>query len=308
MHFSAQRAAICYRRFASDGIALAEAQCATAGRFGLDVITACSDAFRISADLGGDIVFEENSPPHLARPLVQNRSDFQALRRPDVTKKGSRMADRALAVEEMYKSVGNERAVMGWVDMPFAEACSLCGVSEFMMMMYDEPALARDILKFLTEIVIDFALAQMAAGTRLIGAGDAAASLISPGLYREFALPYEQAVFAAVHANGGLAKLHICGNTTALVEDMINSGADLFNMDHGVDFVLAAEKYGAAGKAFKGNLNPVLLLDFTPGQCREACNDLIRQAGNRKYVLSAGCEIPANVSDEVFAAFCEAGK
>ena len=123
------------------------------------------------------------------------------------------MYDRIKGVEEMNRAVGTECMVLGWVDMPFAEACSACGVSNFLMMLYDEPELAHKILNFLTDIVIEFAIAQIEAGAEMIGAGDAAASLISPQLYREFGLPYEQRVCEAIHKSGGLVKLHICGNT-----------------------------------------------------------------------------------------------
>ena len=66
--------------------------------------------------------------------------------------------------------------MVGWVDMPFAEACSLCGVTEFMTMLFDNPSLAHRILDFLTDCVIDFSLAQLEVGAPMIGAGDAAAS------------------------------------------------------------------------------------------------------------------------------------
>ena len=46
--------------------------------------------------------------------------------------------------------------------------------------------------------------------------------------YRKFALPYEQRVCSAIHRAGSLMKLHICGNTNALLVDMLTSGADLF--------------------------------------------------------------------------------
>ena len=51
--------------------------------------------------------------------------------------------------------------MLGWVDMPFAEACSLCGVQAFMMMIVDAPEAAHRLLAHLTKIVIDFALAQV---------------------------------------------------------------------------------------------------------------------------------------------------
>jgi MtaA/CmuA family methyltransferase len=191
--------------------------------------------------------------------------------------------------------------------MPFAEACSICGVSEFMIMIMDEPVLAHKLLCFITDVVIDFAVAQIEAGAPMVGAGDAAASLISPDLYREFALPYEKRVCEAVHRAGGLVKLHICGNTGRLMNSMVQSGADLFNVDHMVDLLNAAGVYGAAGKCFKGNLDPVgSLLQASPELCKERAVKCIKTANGTRFMLSPGCEIPAAVTDEVFEAFCAA--
>ncbi len=233
--------------------------------------------------------------------------DLLRLPRPDPSSAGSRMADRVAAVAEMHRAAGQECLVVGWVDMPFAEACSICGVSEFLLMLVLEPALAHRILRFLTGLVIEFALAQVEAGAPMIGAGDAAASLISPAMYGEFALPYEQQVASAVHNVGGLVKLHICGNTSLLLEAMVESGCDLFNVDHMVDFQRARDVYRAAGKCYKGNLNPVTdLLQATPDHCRQRALERLRLARATPFMLSAGCEIPAGVADDVFRAFCQA--
>jgi MtaA/CmuA family methyltransferase len=307
MSFAAKRYGVSYRQFASDGHILAEAQLKTRELFGIDAITACSDAFRLSADLGGDIFFPENKPPYLKRPLVKNEGDLRRLKRPDVRNPKGRMADRVMSAGEMARAAGSECMVLGWVDMPFAEACSMCGVTEFQMMLYDDPALAHRILEFLTDIVIEFAAAQIEAGAPMVGAGDAVASLISPELYREFALPCEQRVCEAVHGAGGLVKLHICGNTTSLLKDMVLSGADLFNVDHLVDFALAAEVYGEANRAFKGNIDPVAdMLQADEAECRKKTRQCMEQARGLRYMLSAGCEVPAEVTDEVFSAFCAA--
>lgn len=309
MSFSSRRYGVTYREFASNGHVLAESQLKMRETFGLDAITACSDAFRVSADLGGEIVFPEETPPHLMRPLVQTKGDLAGLRRPDVMNPSGRMADRIMAAGEMARAAGNKCMVLGWVDMPFAEACSLCGVSEFMMMLYDEPELAHMILDFLTELVIDFAIAQIEAGVPMVGAGDAAASLISPRLYQEFALPYEQRVCEAVHYAGGLVKLHICGNTSSLMVNMVQSGADLYNVDHLVKFTAAAEVYSKAHKAFKGNIDPVADMLFAmPEECAAKAKQCIEAAKGLQYMLSPGCEVPVDVSDDVFRAFCMASQ
>ena len=171
MFFAQSRYGISYRQFATDGRVLAEAQLNIRERFPVDALTACSDAFRVAADLGAEMVYPEDRTPYAASPLVRSASDLSRLRRPDPLQEGSRMADRTLGVQCMVEAVGQECLVLGWVDMPFAEACSLCGVSEFMLMLHDDPALAHAILRFLSDIVVDFSLSQLQAGAPMIGAG-----------------------------------------------------------------------------------------------------------------------------------------
>jgi MtaA/CmuA family methyltransferase len=309
MFLAVDRAGLTYRQFATDGRALAQAQLLMQERFDLDAITACSDAFRLSADLGAEMAYPEDKPPYARKPLIAATSDLARLGRPDPTASGSRMGDRVQAVAEMARAVGGQVAVLGWIDMPFAEACSVCGVADFMVLMKDDPAAAHRVLRFLTAAVIDFALAQVEAGADMIGAGDAATSLISPAMYAEFALPYEQQVCAAVHGAGGLVKLHICGQTTHLLDKMVLSGADLFNVDHLVPLVKARDVYAAHGKCYKGNLDPVAhIMQASADACRRRAYDCMEIASGTRYMLSAGCEIPAETPDEVFRAFCDAPK
>jgi MtaA/CmuA family methyltransferase len=307
MFFAQKRLGVTYREFATDGEVTAEAQLAMAARFDIDAITACTDAFRLAADLGAQMVFPEDKPPFAAAPIIRSSADLARLPKPNPTARGSRMGDRCLACGEMARHTNGETLVLGWVDMPFAEACSLCGLSEFMVMLYDSPTLAHRVLEFLTSRVIDFALAQAATGIDGVGAGDAAASLVSPEHYREFAQPYERRVVEAVHGAGKLLKLHICGNTSALLDDMAAVGADLYNVDHLVDLAAARQAYGDRGLCYKGNLDPVAdMLQATPQRCLERCRQCLNTARGSRYMLSPGCEIPADTHDEVFEVFCDA--
>lgn len=56
MFFASDRVGITYRQFVTNGSAMADAQLKVQEQFGIDAITACSDAFRVSADLGGEIL------------------------------------------------------------------------------------------------------------------------------------------------------------------------------------------------------------------------------------------------------------
>ena len=64
-------------------------------------------------------------------------------------------------------------------------------------------------------------------GADIIGVSDDLATQISPELYRRFGLTYEQRIFQAIHEVGALGRLHIRGDTTQLLPDMLESGADM---------------------------------------------------------------------------------
>lgn len=307
MFFPADRAGISYRQYATDAAALTEAQINLFEKYGVDALTVSTDPYRISADIGAPMAYPEDRVPYVVYPFLRSREDFMAIKRPDPFKKGSRMHDRIRAVELLAKAVGDKALLLGWVEMPFAEACDWFGLSEFMMMLYDDPELAHAVLDFITEIEIDFALAQLDAGAPMIGCGDAAASLLSADLYNTFALPYERRVTEAVRRAGGMTKLHICGNSAHILDDLVTCGADLFNIDHMVDFDRACEAFGKAGKAFKGNLDPVeRIMQATPEAAEAAAMACLERARGLSYMLSAGCEIPAATPDEVYFAFARA--
>ena len=88
---------------------------------------------------------------------------------------------------------------------------------------------------------------------------------------------------------------------------MLQADADLYNVDHVVPFQHAFEVYGSAHKCFKGNLDPVSdMMTATPDQCRVRAHECLEQARGLRYMLSPGCEIPADTPDEVMHAFCDA--
>jgi MtaA/CmuA family methyltransferase len=304
MFFAADRAGLNFREYATCPAALAEAQLLQYERYRVDAVTVCSDAFRISADLGAQMVFPENQTPFAARPLIGDPADLGRLKAPDPMRPGSRMRQRIESVEILARSVGKEALVCGWVEMPFAEVCDWFGVQELMFLMMDEPGLVHQALEMIVEMEIEFARCQLEAGADIIGCGDSAASLISAAHFREFALPYEQRVTEGIRAAGGLSKLHICGNTTHSLPLLARCGADMVNIDAQVDFDLAVRVFGDAGMSFKGNADPVRdLMNATPDQARAKGEELVRKARGLPFMLSAGCEIPAATKDETMMAF-----
>jgi MtaA/CmuA family methyltransferase len=207
------------------------------------------------------------------------------------------MSDRLAAVSRFREQVEDTVPVMGWVEGALAEAADLRGVAALLTDLYDRPEWVRDLLELCCEQAILFARAQVNAGAHIIGLGDAIASQVAPKMYRQYALPYEQRIFAAVHEMGALARLHICGNTNRILTDMVESGADIIDIDWMVDMRRAAEVFDGRA-AVCGNFDPVsVMLRGTPADVRAATIACMEAGGPRAFSM-AGCEIPDETPHE----------
>jgi MtaA/CmuA family methyltransferase len=269
---------------------LGEANLAVLSDFDLDIVQVISDPYREAADFGARIEFPEDNLPLCKAPLVQDRADIARLRVPDPLA-GGRMTDRVEGIRYLRERVGGEVPVMGWVEGGLAEAADLRGVSTVLLDLYDDPAWTKDLLEICVEAEIAFARAQVAAGADIIGMGDAIASQVSAAMYREFALPYERRIFAAVKEMGALCRLHICGDITHILPDVLESGADIVDVDWMVDFGYAAEVCGDRAVVC-GNYDPVsVMLQGKPARVRQAVFDCLEMGGDRCLIM-AGCEVP----------------
>lgn len=275
---------------------LCEANFAVQEAFDLDVLQAISDPYREAADAGMKVTFPEDGLLLAAEPLLKEPGDLPNLRYPK-PEDGRRMTDRLNAVRLFKERAGGQVPVMGWVEGALAEAADIRGVSRTMTDLIDRPEWVREVLEICVETEIAFAIAQIEAGADIIGLGDAIASQISPRAYREFALPYEQRIFAAIREHGAIPRLHICGNTNRILADMAQSGAEIIDLDWMVDMAKAAELFGDRA-APCGQHDPVaVMLNGTPETVAAAVEAELR-AGGPRCISMAGCEIPDGTPNE----------
>lgn len=285
---------------------LCEANLAALQDFQLDIVQAISDPYREAADTGLEVEFPADDLPLSKQPLILEPGDLVKVSFP-VKEFGPRMTDRLKGISAMRAAVGDEVPVMGWVEGALAEACDLRGINHVMMDLIERPEWLKELLERCVEVEVAFARAQIDAGAHMIGLGDAVASQISSRMYREFALPYEQRIFSAVRAMGGIPRLHICGDTTHLLRDMPLTGAQIIDVDTMVDLHLAAEML--KDTVVCGNLDPVaVFLQGTAAQVKQGVRENAAAAGTR-WISAGGCEIPDDTPDEnIFAqnhALCE---
>jgi uroporphyrinogen decarboxylase len=201
------------------------------------------------------------------------------------------MIARIDEIKNYQKLVGDSQFICGWIEGPLAEYCDLRDVSAACLDFYEHPVELKRALDIVTEGAMDFLEAQVRAGAHCIGIGDAVCSLISPELYLEYVFPLEKALVDRAHQLGSKVKLHICGNTTAILPDMIRTGANIIDIDHLVEKMEDFIPLLSANQVVSGNSDPVSVIqDGTHEQLAASVKSCFHLTAG-KGIVSAGCEI-----------------
>jgi MtaA/CmuA family methyltransferase len=292
MAFAAHYIGSTYDRLVQDHRVLVEGNLRACDDFHIDLVSVISDPLREASAFGAQVIFPYDRGPQCPQLFLQDYSDWAKLKPWDPWEK-ERTRDRLQGVQLYRAKVGGHYPICGWIDGAAAVAAMLRGVSNFLEGILLEPQATRDLLAITGQAARRFALAQVEAGADIIGLGDAVASLMRPEAYRAFVLPHEQEIIRAVHAAGAKVKLHICGNTSRHLTDMVESGADIIDIDWMVDFGAAVRVFHGRACA-NGNFDPVaVLLQGTPAEVTRAARACLAVSDERT-MISAGCEVPVN--------------
>ena len=298
MMFAADYAGISYGDYVTDHRLLVASQLKTAEDYGFDHVSCNSYPAREAADLGAAVTFYESQPPAIQEndALLADKSRRSSLEliRPE---EGKRMYDRICAAALFKEKAGDDFLIEGWVEGPCAEGADLRGINALMMDFFEDPSFVEELFEFTLALGIEFARAQLEAGADIIGVGDAAASLVGPQLYESVVLPYEKRLVDGIHALGGRVRLHICGNTSALVSGMATLGCDIVDLDW-MSPLAAARSAMGDDQVLSGNGDPVSV--FCNGSREEViqCLHSCIADGAPRYILAAGCELVRDMPHE----------
>jgi len=208
------------------------------------------------------------------------------------------------AVRLLSAAVGDRLAIRGTGTGPFSIAAYLFGMQRFLTLLAeiemgeaapDDERRVHQLLTMAADASTAFLKAQIDAGAHVLHLGDSLAStdVISPTMYRRFALPYHQQIFAEVNGRGAFTLLHICGDNTPILDALAETGANLLEIDHKMDLGLCKQRIGDRVYLI-GNLDPVqTILHGSTEAVRRASRRCIEQAGRDSgFILGTGCFVP----------------
>jgi uroporphyrinogen decarboxylase len=246
--------------------------------------------------VGGKIKWRRKGTPDVVEPLLQSVADMDKID-PQIVAKDSDVQIIYETVRLLVDRETGQRLVGGSMWGPFTLAGLLFGADALMRSVYKDRAAVDALLRFSTELYLAYMQGYIDKGARVVFMAEPSASgdMISRKHFEQIALPYIQETYRRLkERNKGLVVgLHICGDTSKILELIVDSGAQIMSLDYKVPLTAAKEAF--AGKiAFSGNLDPVAIVqNGTEEQIRAEVLKSIEEIGaDSSYIVMPGCDIP----------------
>jgi MtaA/CmuA family methyltransferase len=294
------------------GALLAEAMLAAWREFGHDMIllengTACN-----AQACGLEVVYRDDAAPAVEKPLLESLAEVASLEVPDPYT-AFPMCEILKATRILSKEIGSQVWICARADQgPMDLAAQLRGMQEMMMdiAVGEQEGLIHALLDFSRRVATRYAFALIECGGHSTSIGEAVASpdLLSPKHYRQYPWGHEKRMAEELKRHDIILHNHICGNTTAITEDFIATGAPVLEVDHKTD----ARKIKAAARhrtCLLGNIDTGLLAFGNPQQVDAACRELLEiWKPDSGCILGPGCALGAQTPAENIHALVEAAK
>lgn len=307
---AAKEAGIPLRDYLETPEAAARAHLVAVEKYGYDCILIDFDTTMIAEAMGAQRDCTPGEPGHIAAPAIRSLDEVEKLKPVDPLRDG-RIPVLVEAVRIMAKAVGDEVAIRGNADQcAFSLAGMLRGMQEFLMDLMEEPEDPRlhQLLEVAYESHQAVHRAVKAAGAHFTSLGDSPSGpdVVSPEIFRRFARPYQERL---VRELDWPVVIHICGDTGPILDQLAEYPVCGFELDYKTDARRAKATVGRQHVLF-GNVDPSgVLARGTPELVREKTRELMEawKPGGR-FVLNAGCAIPASTPSENVKAFVETAK
>lgn len=258
-----------------------------------DFVLSFVDVWVFAEAVGVRLDFPEDNTPNPVESPVKSSEDVERLEIPDPKREG-RLPIILKGIERLRQEVGGKVAIYTGGQGPFSLAAEIRGLHAFLRDLYVHTDLALRLIRFCAEYMIEMGRAEAQAGADIVHLGDAFAgpSLVSPRFFRDYAMPYDKMVFDQWRKEGVLTSLHICGKSTAIWDDMIQTGTHNIEVDQTVNLAEAKNRVGHR-VCLTGNIDPSAVIRHgTTDEVEKKTRECIEAAGSGGgYVLSPGCVV-----------------
>ena len=249
----------------------------------------------VEAEVLGGTVIWKNEKDYIptAKPSPDPVTDVKKLRVPEDLSNLARVPVVLDALEIISKE-SQSLPVAAGVTGPFTMAGSLIGAEKFFEWLFTEPEIVEHTIEICTDTSMKYVSLIQEKDPDVITVCEPMASgtLINSELFERFVSPYIRKIVKSCKPP---IMLHICGKSTSLVKNVIDTGSKMFSVDENVD-ITEAKKIAGDDLLLVGNISPArtLLLGTKDDVVKETLVALEKGID----ILAPGCGIPAKTPNE----------
>ncbi len=170
---------------------------------------------------------------------------------------------------------------------PFTTAVNMVGATDISRKIIRDGAFVEYILEYTTEMVSRYALAAERAGASFISIAEPSSVILSPKRFEKYVVPAVSSIYESLRCWKGL---HICGDTTHLIDAMISMGPECISFDQIMDIGVIAKKV-PEDIVIAGNIDPIDVLGkMSPGDVEKNVTELVgSMKGHDNFLAAFGC-------------------
>lgn len=298
---AAREAGYSMKEFREDPKKAADAFIQSVEKYELDGVMIDFDTTLIAGAIGVIVDYPDDEPARIPKGLISTWDKLDELKDIDISK--NQRVQVWLETCRLIKAhFGNEVFVRGNCDQaPFSAASMVRGTQDWMIDLMMPGEEVEKLLEYCTGVCVQFIDLMAETGVDMISNGDSPAGpdMISPDMFRQYALPYETRLVEAAHNQNLPYVNHICGNTDLILEDMLKTGTDGLELDYKTDIQKIYDHLGKKN-LFIGNIDPSGVLALgSPQLVRNKTLELLKvYKDSPRLIINAGCAIPPATPSE----------
>ena len=254
-------------------------------RFAADFTGIMDDGIILSETLGMKLKVYDYDFPAVQEHVVKTRDSLSRLTLPDPLA-GGRIRVNLQSIQALAQI--SEKPLAISIEGPFTLAAQLAGVEDLARAIIADPDFAGLLLEFTAEAVKRYAQAASRAGAALVSIAEPTSIILSPGQFKTFVVPGLKKVFQDLTA---WKVLHICGDTSHLLDLILGCGMEGLSLDQVMDIPLMMKKIPETIVVF-GNIDPLeVMLEMDAAGVARKTSDLFRAVADYpNFIMSTGCD------------------
>ena len=253
---------------------------------------------------GAEIAFSDDAVPAVVGHMLNDAEDIRKLEVPSLF--AGRIPAYLKANLLAARNITDRPVFAGCIG-PYSLAGRLYDMSELMMLIFENPDAAHQLLSKCTMFIKKYCEALRKTGVGGVVMTEPAAGLLSDADCQTFSSDYVKYIVDQVQTDDFIVVLHNCGNTGHCTRAMVSTGAAAYHFGNKCKMEEVIRDVPPTALAM-GNLDPVSIFkDGTPEQmCQEVMVLLEKMKDYPNFVLSSGCDTPPHTPMANIDAFFKA--